>query len=165
MGFTPLDGLVMATRAGTIDPGALLWLAAHTDEDLDAVLEQESGLLGLAGTGDMAEIVERAETNDEAAELALSVWLHRFLRQAGGCIAVLGGLDAVVFTGGIGENSSAIRTRVGDRLAWHGVRLGDSPAAPVTDVVDISAPDATVRTLVVHAREDLQMLHEAQALL
>ncbi len=113
MGFTPLDGLVMATRSGTIDPGALLWLAQHTDEDLYTVLEKESGLLGVAGTADMAEVLARS---DEDAELALAVWLHRFLRQAGGCVAVLGGLDALVFTGGIGEHSSAIRA-IGGRAA------------------------------------------------
>ena len=167
MGFTPLDGLVMATRSGTIDPGALLWLAAHTDEDLDTVLERESGLRGLAGTGDMETILVRAAAGDDAASLALSVWLHRFLRQAGGCIAVLGGLDVLVFTGGIGEHSPILRKMVCDRLAWLGVGLGDAATIPSSGsaVVDVSTPDAAVRTLVVQAREDLQMLHEAAALL
>lgn len=167
MGFTPLDGLVMATRSGTIDPGALLWLTEHTDEDVGVVLDEESGLRGMAGTGDMKAIVDRSAANDRAASLALAVWLHRFLRQAGGCIAVLGGLDALVFTGGIGERSPAIRTLVCDRLAWLGVRL--APTAPTSgsdsDMLDLSTRDAEVRTLVVPAREDLQMLHEAQALL
>jgi acetate kinase len=161
MGFTPLDGLVMATRSGTIDPGALLWLAQHTDEDLYTVLEKESGLLGVAGTGDMAEVLARS---DENAELALAVWLHRFLRQAGGCVAVLGGLDALVFTGGIGEHSSAIRAMVGERLGWLGVTFSDHDAT-TDDVIEISGSDATVRTFVVHAREDLQMLREARDLL
>jgi acetate kinase len=168
MGFTPLDGLVMATRSGTIDPGALLWLAEHTDADLGVVLDEESGLQGLGGTGDMKAIVDRSATGDRTAALALGVWLHRFLRQAGGCIAVLGGLDALVFTGGIGEHSPAIRTLVCDRLAWLGVKLGGAdPAAQAsdTDVLDLSSPGAVVRTLIVQAREDLQMLHEAQAVL
>jgi acetate kinase len=143
MGFTPLDGLVMATRSGTVDPGALLWLAEHTDEDLGLVLEKESGLLGLTGSADMKRIEEQAGAGDPASAFALDVWLHRFLRQAGGCIAVLGGLDALVFTGGVGEHSEPVRRRVTDALAW----LGDVP------------------TLVVPAREDLQMLHEAAALL
>lgn len=165
MGFTPLDGLVMATRSGTIDPGALLWLAKHTDEDLDRVLEKESGLQGLAGTDDMKAVLDRAGTGDAEAELALRVWLHRFLRQAGGCIAVLGGVDALVFTGGVGEHSAAIRRLVAGRLAWLGVHLGDDPSnEPSDDLRDLSAPDASVRTLVVHAREDLQMLHEADRL-
>jgi acetate kinase len=143
MGFTPLDGLVMATRSGAIDPGALLWLAEHTDEDLGTVLEKESGLLGLSGTSDMHRIEEQAAAGEPTSAFALDVWLHRFLRQAGGCIAVLGGLDALVFTGGVGEHSEPVRRRVTDGLAW----LGDVPA------------------LVVPAREDLQMLHEAAALL
>ncbi|HEV7650850.1 MAG TPA: acetate/propionate family kinase [Actinophytocola sp.] len=167
MGFTPLDGLVMATRSGTVDPGALLWLADHTDEDLYAVLEHESGLQGIAGTSDMATVLDRAGAGDAAAELALSVWLHRFLRQAGGCLAVLGGLDALVFTGGIGEHSAAIRAMVCDRLAWLGTTLSE-PAGTATDdvldILDISAPGATARTFVVHAREDRQMLHEAHNL-
>ncbi len=165
MGFTPLDGLVMATRSGTIDPGALLWLAAHTQEDLSAVLEQESGLLGIAGTSDMAAVLARAGSGDADAELAVAVWLHRFLRQAGGCVAVLGGLDALVFTGGIGEHSAAIRGRVCEQLRWLGVASAEPPAPVTSDLLDISAPDATVRTFVVHAREDLQMLREAHDLI
>jgi acetate kinase len=142
MGFTPLDGLVMATRSGAIDPGALLWLADRTDEDLGEVLERESGLLGLCGTGDMREVEQRAAVGDDAAQLALDVWLHRFLREAGGMIAVLGGLDALAFSGGVGEHSEEIRDRVTEALGW----VGD------------------VRTLVVHAREDMQMLVEASQL-
>lgn len=167
MGFTPLDGLVMATRSGTIDPGALLWLAAHTDEDLDTVLEHESGLLGMAGTADMAAVVAGAQAGDDPAKLALSVWLHRFIRQAGGCIAVIGGLDALVFTGGIGEHSAAVRALVCDRLAWLGVEIRDisSSTSTASDWNDITADTAAVSTVIVHAREDLQMLHEAEGLL
>ncbi len=164
MGFTPLDGLVMATRSGTVDPGALLWMAGHSDENLEHVLDSESGLLGLCGTGDMREVEQRRRANDESAQLAMDVWLHRFLRQAGGMIAVLGGLDALVFSGGVGEHSDLVRTMVADGLRWIGVavRAGHTPDDPVTD---ISAPAAGVRTLVVHAREDLQMLAEAASLL
>jgi acetate kinase len=165
MGFTPLDGLVMATRSGSIDPGALLWLAEHTDENLPTVLEHESGLQGIAGTPDMSTVLDRAGTGDAAAELALSVWLHRFLRQAGGCIAVLGGLDALVFTGGIGEHSATVRAMVCDRLAWLGATLSEQDDAVTDDILDISAPAATVRTFITHAREDLQMLSDAHALL
>lgn len=165
MGFTPLDGLVMATRSGSIDPGALLWLAKHTDEDLDSVLERDSGLLGLAGSSDMRTVVDRATAGDAASGLALGVWLHRFLRQAGGCVAVLGGLDALVFTGGIGEHSAHVRRLVTQRLGWLGVTYDDDPAgSPIDDLHDVSAPDAAVRTFVVHAREDLQMLDEAARL-
>jgi acetate kinase len=163
MGFTPLDGLVMATRSGTVDPGALLWMASHSDENLEHVLDSESGLLGLCGTGDMREIEQRRHANDDAAQLALDVWLHRFLRQAGGMIAVLGGLDALVFSGGVGEHSDLVRTMVADGLRWIGVAVRDG--IDLDDpVADITASSAAVRTLVVHAREDLQMLAEAKDL-
>jgi len=164
MGFTPLDGLVMATRAGTIDPGALLWMADHTDENLEHVLDSESGLLGLCGTGDMREVERRWRAHDDAARLAMDVWVHRFLRQAGGMIAVLGGLDALVFSGGVGEHSAFVRGLVADGLGWLGVAIDDSVEVDDT-LTDVSAPDAAVRTFVVHAREDLQMLAEAEPLL
>jgi acetate kinase len=164
MGFTPLDGLVMATRAGTIDPGALLWMSQHGTEDLEHVLDSESGLLGLCGTGDMREVEQRWRANDEAARLAMDVWLHRFLRQAGGMIAVLGGLDAIVFSGGVGEHSAFVRALVTDELGWVGVDI-DEHLSVDGSVTDISTPDAAVRTLVVQAREDLQMRAEAAPLL
>jgi acetate kinase len=135
MGFTPLDGLVMATRSGAVDPGAVLWLARHTDEDLDDVLAHQSGLVGLCGTGDMREVLARRAAGDAAAALAFDVWLHRLVALAGGCVATMGGLDALVFTGGIGEGSAAVRDRVVDGLAWLG----------------------PFRTIVVEAAEDLEM--------
>ena len=189
MGFTPVDGLVMATRSGTIDPAAVLYLTRHTDEDLDKVLESEAGLTGLAGTGDMRAILDRRRAADPEAELAMAVWRHRFLRQAGGCIAVLGGLDVLVFTGGIGENSAEVRGLVAADLGWLGVAVrGDEAgltsgppgglpaaeasgtargwaAAEASGTADVSAPGAAVRTLVVHAREDLQMIADAEAVL
>ncbi|MEP6852150.1 MAG: acetate/propionate family kinase [bacterium] len=165
MGFTPLDGLVMATRSGALDPGALLWLAEHTDEDLPTVLERESGLAGLAGTGDMRVVVERAAAGDASAELAMEVWVYRFLREAGGCVAALGGLDALVFTGGVGENSAEVRRRAVEGLSWLGVAIGSGDVVGVNDPQDVTAPGAAVRTLIVHAREDRQMLAEAEPLL
>ena len=109
MGFTPLEGLTMATRSGTVDPGAVLWLVTHHGLDPAEVadaLEHRSGLLGLAGTADMAEVVERAERGDAGAGLALAKYLHRL--RAGICAmaASLGGLDVLVFTGGVGENAA-----------------------------------------------------------
>ncbi len=163
MGFTPLDGLVMATRAGTIDPGALMWMANHSTDNLEHVLDGESGLLGLCGTGDMREIEQRWHAGDKAARFAIDVWLHRFLRQAGGMIAVLGGLDALVFSGGVGEHSAFVRSLVADGLSWVGVACDDHEVGATT--TNLSAPGAAVSTLVVHAREDLQMRAEAEPLL
>jgi acetate kinase len=140
MGFTPLDGLVMATRCGSIDPGAVLWLADRVD-GLGDVLEHESGLRGLSGTADMRELLDR---RDDEARLALEVYLHRLVWLLGGCVATLEGLDALVFTGGIGEHADRLRDLVCARLGW----LGPS-----------------VQTFVVEAREDVQMVRDAAALL
>jgi acetate kinase len=156
MGFTPLDGLVMATRCGALDPGAVLWMASHTDENLDHVLEKESGLLGLCGSGDMRDVLRR---DDDTSRLALQVYLHRLITLLGSCVAALGGLDALVFTGGIGEHSPQIRKLVADRLEWLGISIADTGAEEITSA------SASVRTFVIEAREDLQAAHEATQLL
>jgi acetate kinase len=160
MGFTPLDGLVMATRAGAIDPGALLWLQRHTDEDLEHVLDRESGLLGLTGTSDMRAVLDRADAGDPQARFALEVYLGRLARLLAGCVAELGGLDALVFTAGVGENAAGLRSLIADRLAWLGVGID-----PGRSGEEITAAGAAVRTFVVHAREDLQAAHETARLL
>jgi acetate kinase len=166
MGFTPLDGLVMASRSGAVDPGAVLWLAEHTDEDLGRVLEQESGLLGLCGSGDLLEVQHRADAGDDDAQLAIAVWRHRAITLLAGCVAAIGGIDVLVFTGGIGEHQPAARAHVASGLSWLGVaiedRAGDDRSEPAWE---ITAPGATVRTLVVPTREDLQLAAEAGALL
>jgi acetate kinase len=146
MGFTPVDGLVMATRSGALDPGALSWLASHTSEDLTNVLERESGLLGLCGAADMREVMSRADAGEGSAQLALEVWWHRLIRLCGAMAAALGGLDVLALTGGIGEHNQAVRTGLIDRLAW----LGSGSTTPV---------------LVVPAREDLQVAAETTRLL
>jgi len=146
MGFTPVDGLVMATRCGSLDPGAILWLASHTHEDLATVLEQNSGLRGLCGVTDMREVLARADNGDSSARLALEVWWHRLIRLCGAMVAVLGGLDVLALTGGIGEHAPAVRAGLIDRLSW----LGAGSTAPV---------------IVLPAREDLQIAAETNQLL
>lgn len=165
MGFTPLDGLVMATRSGSLDPGAVLWLARHTGEDLGAVLATESGLLGLCGTGDMREVLQRAEAGDEAAELALEVYLHRLVTQLGSCVAALGGLDVLVFTAGVGEHARRIRELAAGALGWLGVGIHEDGAAAEAGDREVTAAAARVRTFVIHAREDVQMAAEVRRLL
>jgi acetate kinase len=160
MGFTPLDGLVMATRSGALDPGAVLWLARHTEEDLEHVLDRESGLLGLAGTSDMREVLERAARGDGEAGFALEVYLARLTRLLAGSVAELRGLDALVFTAGIGEHAAGLRALVAERLAWLGVVVDPDGSGE-----EITAPGATVRTFVVPAREDLQAAREAAQVL
>lgn len=168
MGFTPLDGLVMATRSGAIDPGAVLWLAAHTDENVGDLLESRSGLVGLAGTADMREVHERARAGDADAQLAFEVWTHRLVTLLGSCVAVLGGLDALVFSGGIGEHDPIARRAVCDAFAWLGVAIDaatNDAATEIDDIAELSAPGTSLRTFVVHAREDLQLAAEAEALM
>jgi acetate kinase len=160
MGFTPLDGLVMATRSGSVDPGAVLWLAEHTGEDLSQVLEKESGLLGLCGSSDMRDVLQRAARREAPAQLALEVYAHRLIEKIGGCIAVIGGLDALAFTGGIGEHDAQIRQLVAGRLAWLGVRID-----PAASGEDITGTGSAVRVFDIHAREDLQIAAEVTRLL
>jgi acetate kinase len=169
MGFTPLEGLVMATRCGSVDPGLLLWLLERQQMaagEMAAALEHESGLLALAGTADMREILTRT---DPAAQNALDVYVHRLCAGIAAMAAALNGLDALVFTGGVGERAPDIRARAAAGLAFLGVRI--DPARNVAEGdegprdSDISTAGAAVRTLVVAAREDLEMARQVRALL
>jgi acetate kinase len=158
MGFTPLEGLVMATRAGSVDPGLLLWLLEQTDmteRQLAEALEHESGLRGIAGIADMRELLAAAARGDPAAELARDVYVHRLRAGIGAMAAALGGLDALVFTGGVGERAPEIRARAADGLGFLGVEL--DAAANVANAADIGSQGAAARTLVVEAREDLEI--------
>ncbi len=168
MGFTPLDGLVMATRSGSIDPGLVLWLEGHVGmpaEELAATLEHRSGLLGLAGTPDMAAILAAEAAGDDAAALAVGVYLHRLRGAIATMVAALGGLDVLVFTGGVGEHAPAIRARAADGLAYLGVELGRAANDAARGDADIGAPGARVRALVVTAREDLEIAGEVRDVL
>jgi acetate kinase len=148
MGFTPLEGLVMATRSGSVDPGLLLWLQQHEGlgvDELAEALEHESGLLGLAGTADMRELLTR---DDPDAELALAVYVHRLRAGIAAMVASLGGLDALVFTGGVGERAERVR-----ELACAGL-----------EHLGVGAPGSPVRVLTVRAREDIEIARQARAL-
>lgn len=160
MGFTPLDGLVMATWAGSVDPGLLTYLLREgiSFGELDDGLERRSGLLGLCGTGDMASVVAKAGSGEPAARLALDVYVHRLVASIAGMAAALGGLDVLSFTGGVGEHSAEVRAEVAGRLEWLGVAIdqGANRGAPGGDA-DLSAAGAPVRTLVLTAHEDLEI--------
>jgi len=158
MGFTPLDGLVMATRSGSVDPGLLLWLVTDGKipaDELSESLERRSGLLGLAGTADMQEVLSRAAAGDTDAALARDAYLHRLRALIGSMAATLGGIDVLVFTGGVGENSEEIRRRALDGLGFLGVpyRAGHPD--------EIKVPGA----FVIPAREDLEIAREVRELL
>jgi acetate kinase len=167
MGFTPLEGLVMATRSGSVDPGLVLWLEEHVGTppaELAAALEHRSGLLGLAGSADMRLVIERAEAGDSDAALALDVYVHRLRAAVAAMAAAMNGMDAWVFTGGVGENAPIVRERTAEGLSFIGVKI-DSDRNLSTGDGEIGVPGAPVRTLVIAAREDLQIAHEVRAVL
>jgi acetate kinase len=169
MGFTPLEGLVMATRSGDLDPGALLWALDHGLSRQDAFddLEHRSGLFGLSGgrTGDMRELLDARATGDEAAARAVDAYVHRLRAKIAAMAAATGGADAVVFTGGVGENSPAIRSETCRGLAWMGVAIDEGADHRAEADADVSRPGASVRTLVVRAREDLEIAGQCRRLL
>ena len=185
MGFTPLEGLVMATRCGNVDPGLLLWLLEQTgmsERELGHALEHESGLLALSGSADMRDVLAQGG-------LALDVYVHRLCAGIAAMAATLRGIDALAFTGGVGEHAARIRELAADGLAFLGIAIAcgnaDGPAdvtataaaasdnAPSPAVgrdgpdgdVDVTAPGAAVSTVVIHAREDLEMARQVRATL
>lgn len=168
MGFTPNEGLVMATRSGSVDPGLVLWLQTRgglTAGEVSTGLEDESGLLGLAGTADMRAVISGVEQGDPHARLALDVYVHRLAAGIASMAASTGGLDALVFTGGVGEHAPLVRQRAIERTAFLGMSL--DPEANATGPVDreIGAPGAAIRTFVVEAREDLEIARGVRNLL
>lgn len=167
MGFTPLDGLVMATRSGSVDPGLLLWLLEHTglsEHEMAHALEHDSGLLALAGDADMRVVLRRVHDGDQQATGAMAVYTHHLRAQIAAMAAAMGGLDALAFCGGVGEHAALVRAQALDGLAFMGVAIDARRNAGRGDR-DITAPGADVRTLVVAAREDLEIARQVHALL
>ncbi|GMA94635.1 acetate kinase [Pseudolysinimonas kribbensis] len=167
MGLTPLEGLVMGTRSGDIDPAVLIYLARNagmTTDELDDLLNRRSGLLGLAGRADMRELVDAAESGDPAARLALDVYLHRIRHYIGAYAAEMGGLDAVVFTAGVGENSAVVRAGSVAGLEFLGIRL-DAAAnqSPSRAPRSVAAAGSRVEVLVVPTDEERQIARETVA--
>ena len=168
MGFTPLEGLVMATRSGSVDPGMLLWLLEREQlsvTEMADALEHDAGLKGLAGTQDMREVLSRADAGDESARLALDVYVHRLRAGIAAMAAALGGLDALVFTGGVGERSAEARAQTAAGLAFLGVSLDSSSNEDTHGDGEIGAHGAQVRTLVLTAREDIEIARQVRTLL
>ena len=160
MGFTPLEGLVMATRAGSIDPGLLLWLEEHVGmppSELATTLEHRSGLLGICGHDDMRVILQAEADGDAESALAVGVYLHRLRAGIAAMSAAMGGLDTLVFTGGVGEHAAPIRERAAAELGFLGVRLDSEANAQAAGDAEIGASGTPVRTLVITAREDIEI--------
>jgi len=171
MGFTPLDGIAMATRPGSLDPGILLYLLREKGIDLaelEQMLEYNSGLAGVSGVvnGDMVTVLEKAASGHARSSLAVSLYCHRLRAAIASMAASLGGIDVLVFTGGIGEGSSVVRAKATEGLEFLGILLNTSKNEAVTPADrEISAEGSRVRTVVVKAREDLQMASLAKEIL
>jgi acetate kinase len=164
MGFSPLDGVPMATRSGAVDPAVPLHLIrAHglDPADIERALDEESGLLGLSGISARVEELERS--TEPNAQLALTVFVHGIASAVGAMTVALGGLDALVFTGGVGERSARVRAAVCAKLAFLGVAVDSALNAAAIPDADIGA--GSVRVVVLHAREDVIAAREARALL
>lgn len=167
MGFTPLEGVVMATRSGSVDPGALMWLQTARGVDaerMSTALEHESGLAGLTGVGDMRDVERRAAAGDSDAAVAIGVYVHRACAHLASVAASLDRVDALVFTGGVGEHAVELRESICAGLGVLGMPRRIATAADGADAV-VSAREARPAVLVVRAREDLEMAREVRSVL
>ena len=168
MGFTPLDGLVMGTRSGSVDPGLLLYVLRHKGlsvQELDDALNKESGLLGISGlSSDMRQILGASQDNPQA-RLALEVYVHRLLQTIAAMAASLGGVDGLVFTAGVGENAVEIRKRVCESLTYLGIELDLAANASRKPDSDVASAGSTARVLVIATREDLTIVRETRGLI
>lgn len=158
MGFTPLEGLMMGTRSGSVDPGILTYLMREkkmTGQALDDLLNKKSGLLGVSGiSGDMREIVSAIKKGHQRAKLAFDIFVHRLQTAIGAMTAALDGIDVLVFTAGIGENSSEVREAACANLRFLGLQLDPAKNTTSHPDQDIAAASSTVRVLVIRAQED-----------
>lgn len=169
MGFTPLDGLMMGTRSGAIDPGIALHVQQQhglTAAEVDAALNRQAGLLGVSGlSADMRELLEASQADHAPASLAIAVYCHRVRQAIGALAATLGGIDALVFTAGVGEHASVIRAQICEGLDFLGLRLDLQANQSARPDCDIARPGSPGRILVIATREDLTMLQEVQQVL
>jgi len=164
MGFTPLEGLMMGSRCGTIDPGILIHLLReekYSADRLEELLNRESGLLGVSGVSDdMRQILSAVESGNARASLAFDMFIHWLRKSVGAMMASLGGMDALAFTGGIGENSPEVRAAACSGFEYLGLKLDQrkNEDSPVDG--DIASPDSSIRAVVVAAREDWAIAQE-----
>lgn len=169
MGFTPLEGLMMGTRSGSVDPGILTHLMrqeGYTADCLDQMLNKESGLKGISGmSADMRQIDQAIAQGNPRAQLAFDIYVHRLRSSIGAMLASLGGVDALIFTAGVGENSAAIRAAACQGFAFLGLNIDAEKNAQSTVEQDIATDDSTVRVLVIHTEEDWAIAQQCWHLL
>jgi len=166
MGFSPLEGVAMATRSGSLDPAAIIYLlrrGAGSLDEIEQTLERESGLLGLSGLSAGVDDLERSA--EPAARRALDVYCYRIAGAIGAMSVALGGLDAIVFSGGVGEGSALVRASVCERLGFLGVQLCEQRNAAATPDAEVAHEDSRVRVVVVRAREDVVAARAVRGLL
>jgi acetate kinase len=168
MGFTPLDGLMMGTRSGSLDPGILTYLMREeksTGKQLDDLLNTKSGLLGISGiSGDMRQIVASMKDGNARAKLAFEMFVHHLQSGIGAMTAALGGMDALVFTAGIGENSPELRAAACANFGFLGMKLDSAKNVPYSLDQDISLPGSVVRVLIIRAQEDWAIARDCWSL-
>jgi acetate kinase len=164
MGFTPLEGLMMGTRSGSVDPGILSYLIREGKlqaQEIDDVLNKKSGLLGISGiSGDMRDILAAIRQGHSRAKLAFDIYVHRLQASIGAMVAALGGIDALIFTAGIGENSAEVRDAACKQLAFLGLKLDYSANIQHHPDADIATPDSGIRVLIIRAQEDWAIARE-----
>jgi len=164
MGFTPLDGLMMGSRSGAIDPGIIIHLLRRSDltaEKLDNILNRNSGLKGISGvSGDMRQIGQAITQGNERAQLALDIYIHRLRAGIGAMLASLGGLDGLIFTAGVGENSAVVRAAACEAFGFIGLKLDGEKNQHTPVDEDIAAVDSAARVLVIHTQEDWEIARE-----
>ncbi|MGH8002183.1 MAG: acetate kinase, partial [Brasilonema sp.] len=169
MGFTPLDGLMMGSRSGAVDPGILIHLLRQPDNSVDKlnyVLNSASGLSGISGiSNDMRQIREAISQGNSRAQLAWDIYVHRLRSYIGAMLASLGGLDALVFTAGVGENNPEIRAAACEAFAFLGLKIDHEKNAHKPVNKDIATLDSAVRVLVIHTEEDWEIACECWRLL
>jgi acetate kinase len=169
MGMSPLEGLIMGTRCGDIDPAVHFYLLRETGlspDDLDSILNKESGLKGICGTNDMREVLEKAEAGDDRARLAIDMYCYRVKKYIGAYLAALGSVDALVFTAGIGERAAPIRTSCCQGLPGLGIVLDPAKnRANARPPFEIQAADSAVRILVISTDEELQIAEQTLELI
>lgn len=170
MGLTPLDGLIMGTRCGTIDPATVFYLSregGYTIDQIDTMMNKKSGLAGITGgKSDMRDVEAGAEAGDESCKLAIDMWSYRVASQFATMVQSMQGVDTIAFTAGVGENSAEMRAEVVKRLEWMGIKIDDAKNAVRSgDPRDVSAADSKVRVLVVPTNEELMIALDVKELL
>jgi acetate kinase len=168
MGFTPLEGLMMGSRSGSVDPGILLYMLRHKGlsvTELDATLNKSSGLKGIAGSSDLRQILQDMQEGDSRARLAFDMFVHRLSFYIGAMLPTLGGVDVLIFAGGIGENSPEVRAAACESFAFLGLKLDQQKNSQSPADQDIATEDSSVRVLIIHTQEDWEIARECWKLM